>query len=61
MDGCAVCSSVDTGLFQGIKVNNNNNNNNNKSFVSSQWTYTYIHIYFKSLRYNRKVHQQLEM
>ena len=37
------------------------NNNNNKSFISSQWTYTYIHTYFKSLRYNRKVHQHLEM
>ena len=36
-------------------------NDNNKSFISSQWTYTYIHTYFKSLRYNIKVHQQLEM
>ena len=25
--------------------NNNNNNNNTKSFISSQWTYTYIHTY----------------
>ena len=24
--------------------NYNNNNNNNKSFISSQWSYTYIHI-----------------
>ena len=33
---------------------------NNKSFISSQWTYTYIHTYFKSLRYNRKASQQQE-
>ena len=31
-----------------------NNDNNNKSFISSQWTYTYIHTYFQSLRYNKK-------
>ena len=37
-----------------------NNNNYNKSFISSQWTYTCIHTYLKSLRYKRKVHQQLE-
>ena len=36
-------------------------NNNNKSFTSSQGRYTYIHTYSKSLRYNRKIHQQLEM
>ena len=37
------------------------NNNNNKLFISSKWTYTYIHTYFNSLRYNREVHRQLEM
>ena len=35
--------------------------NNNKYFISTRWIYSYIHTYFKSLRYNSKVHQQLEM
>ena len=37
------------------------NDNSNELFISSQLTYKYIHTYFRSLRYYRKVNQQLEM
>ena len=52
-------NGVAAGSYQLLKAANNNKNN--KSFISSRWTYTNIHPYFNSLRYNRKAHQKLEM